>query len=129
MAQDHLFTFGVSYNLGLGMGHAQLYQLFLRKGLMDNTASLPENQIPPCLLHYIAPQILVRSKNNRLVFRDLLNNLHGVRTGANDVAHRLDFCRAVNVRHHNMIWVLSLKVGEGFRRATVGQGTARCQVR
>ena len=126
--KELLLAFRMGDHLGLGVVELELEQGLLAEGFMDLAAAGPEGQVPATLALDPAAQVLVWGKQDRLVSGQLVDQVHRVAAGADQVALGLHRRRTVDVAHHDMVGMGGAKGGKGIGWAGIGQAAARIQV-
>ena len=79
------FTFRVGNEFRIRMTLTQSRDFLLRKDLMNHAGAIPKDHIPAGLFLQVGAQIFIRGKDDRFVFRNAVDNLHGIGGSAADI--------------------------------------------
>ena len=87
-----LFAFGVGDHRRIGVGRFQAQEGFFAEGFMHHAAARPQRELTTRLAGDPAAQVLIGSKQDRLIARHRLHHRHGVAAGADQIALGFDRC-------------------------------------
>ena len=121
VAENGGFAFGMGDRLGLGVLNFELHNFLLREGFVHHATALPQHHVAPGLFHDVAAQVAIGGKDDGLIWRNLLNQVHRIGTGADDIAHGFNLCGAIYVRNYQMSRMGGFEFGKLGGGATVGQ--------
>jgi hypothetical protein len=119
MVNDVGRAFGMGQHWNPRMLRLQFEELGLRKGLVHDTDTRPEQHVATHLAVEVSAQMLVRSEDDFLVLRELVQDRFGRRAGDDYVAQRLNRRRAVYVRKCDMVRMGFPERPELFGRARI----------
>ena len=94
------------------------------KNLMHHAGAVPEHHVTPGLFDEVGAEVFVGCEDNRLVFRDALDDRNGIGAGATNIGEGFEFGGAVDVADHDMVGVFFLKFFEQRRSAGICQRAA-----
>jgi len=129
MAQNGGFALGVGDDFCAGVFDFESDDFLFGEILVDYARTLPKQHFPSRFRHDVAAQIAIGGENDRPIARNLSHDIHRVGTGADNIAHRLNFGGAVDIRHHQMIGVGGFESGEGVGGAAIGEGAPGVEIR
>src|ERR1700693_2860529 len=121
MLKNTRFALGMRQDLGVGVKDLELDQLFLRKHLVNYANARPQDQIATCLFDKVATQILVWCKNDRPIWRNLVDDLFCIAGRADDIAHRLDLGGAIDVADNDVARIFLFETPEQMGWAAICQ--------
>src|SRR5215204_4129019 len=121
--QNPLLTLRVGQDLSVRISDLEQPDLPLGEQHVHHARPRPQDHLPPGLLYEIAPEVLIRPEDDRLVPRDARDYLLCVGGGADYIRERLDLRRRVDVRDDRMPRTLLYKPPKGSRRAAIRERT------
>ena len=111
-----------------GIFGLELQKLGLAESLVDDADARPQQHLAAELAREIAAEVAIRTEDDLLVLRDLVEDDRGRRTGDDDVAERLHRRRAVDVGQRDMVRMRRAERRELVGRAAVLEAAAGIHV-
>ena len=96
---------------------------------MDDATSWPEGEVTAALALHPTAEILIWSKQDRPVGRQLIDQVHSIAAGADQITLCFHRRGAIDVAHHKVIRMLSAESGEFIGWTVIRQGASRVEVR